>query len=90
MNQTDLMKSMRELGLNKPLAGNVLAALAQQVAAALKRGERVVLPGIGTFQVKQRAARMGRNPKTGEAIQIPAKKVVQFKPAGPLLSKLEE
>jgi len=49
--------------------------------AALHRGDRIEIRGFGSFKVHERAARLGRNPRTGEAVQVAAKKVVQFKPS---------
>lgn len=53
-------------------------AFTHALTQALEKGERVALPGLGVFNVKERAARTGRNPRTGEVVQIPAKKVVKF------------
>ncbi|OIS65855.1 DNA-binding protein, partial [Bacillus subtilis] len=51
------------------------------ISEALKSGEKVSIPGFGTFEVRERAARKGRNPQTGEEIDIPATKAPAFKPA---------
>ena len=56
----------------------------EAVTEALKSGEKVTLVGFGTFMVAERAARTGRNPQTGEKIEIPARKVVKFKPGSKL------
>jgi len=55
-------------------------ALFDVISAALKSGDSITVPGFGVFSVKDRAARQGRNPQTGATIQIPAAKVVGFKP----------
>jgi len=55
-------------------------ALFDVISAALKSGDSITVPGFGVFSVKHRAARQGRNPQTGATIQIPAAKVVGFKP----------
>ena len=68
----------------KTVIDAVLAGLAKVAAEALAKGEDVPLPGIGKLVVVERAARMGRNPKTGEALEIPARKAVGFKPSGML------
>ncbi|AGW12812.1 HU family DNA-binding protein [Megalodesulfovibrio gigas] len=70
--------------LNKAAIGQVLDTLAKVAGEALARGEDVPLPGIGKLEVRERAARTGRNPKTGEALEIAAHKAVGFKPSGTL------
>ena len=54
-------------------------AIFETIAAALARGERIELRGFGSFTVKERAPRVGRNPRTGEAVQVPAKRRLNFK-----------
>ena len=66
---------------NKKDIGDVVDSLLAEVTKALASGERVDLRGFGSFVPKQTKARQGRNPQTGEAIQIAAKKTVTFKPA---------
>jgi DNA-binding protein HU-beta len=68
-------------GLTKKQADAALKAAVEAVSNALKKGERVAIPGLGIFTVRERAARKGRNPRTGAVINIPARKVVVFKPA---------
>lgn len=68
----------------------VLGLLAEIAAAALRRGEAVVLPEIGTLSPVQRAARKGRNPHTREEIAIPARRVAKFKPAKALREALAD
>ena len=65
----------------KKQAEAVLNGLVDMVTKHLKKGDRVRFTGLGILQVRKRAARMGRNPATGEAIKIPAKKVVKFRVA---------
>lgn len=65
--------------LTKADSEKALDAVIKGITNALKKGEDVSLVGFGTFRVKQRKARMGRNPRTGEAIQIKAANVVSFK-----------
>jgi len=72
--------------LTKADAGRALDAFTSAVTTALSKGESVALVGFGTYSVKARAERKGRNPQTGKAINIPAKKVAKFK-AGAELSK---
>ncbi len=66
-------------GLSKKDAEKALSAFVDGVKSALKKGESVSLVGFGTFSVSQRGARQGRNPRTGETINIPARKVPAFK-----------
>ena len=65
-------------GLSKKAAEAALNAMTEVVADTLKAGEKIQLVGFGTFEVKERAARSGRNPKTGETIQIAASKNPAF------------
>lgn len=81
MNKADLVKAMAaESGLTKADASKALNAFIAAVTAALKEGDKVALVGFGTFGVSERAARKGVNPSNGQSIEIPAKKVVRFKP----------
>ncbi|MBV1870843.1 MAG: HU family DNA-binding protein, partial [Gammaproteobacteria bacterium] len=66
--------------LSKAAAGRALDAMTDTITNALKDGDQVVLVGFGAFSVKERAARTGRNPQTGEPIEIAAAKVPSFKP----------
>ncbi|MCB0360515.1 MAG: HU family DNA-binding protein [Bdellovibrionales bacterium] len=66
---------------NRRVAKDVYNAFADMIQAALKKGYKVPLPGIGKIQVRQTKARMGRNPATGEIIRIPAKKRVRLTPS---------
>lgn len=87
MNRTELIdKVAKESALNKAAAEQVVNSVFSAIAEAMKSGDKVTLVGFGTFSVSERAAREGRNPQSGEIINIPAKKVVKFK-AG---SKLTE
>jgi DNA-binding protein HU-beta len=66
--------------ISKAAAGRSLDAFIEAVTEALKEGDSVALVGFGTFAVRDRAARAGRNPQTGKPIQIPAGKIPSFKP----------
>ena len=80
MNKADLVDAIAgETDMSKVGAGAVLNAFISSVTGALKNGDKVTLTGFGTFSISNRAARMGRNPKTGESIQIKASKVPKFK-----------
>ena len=80
MNKTTLIAKIADKsGLNKKQAEAALNAFTDTVVEALKEGEKIQLVGFGTFEVKERAARIGRKPSTGESIEIPAKKSPVFK-----------
>jgi DNA-binding protein HU-beta len=82
MNKQALAEVVHEkLGGTKVQAEEVVDSLFDAIVAALKRGEEVSVAGFGIFSVKQRAARMARNPKTGEQVQVAAKRVPKFRPA---------
>ncbi|MPZ92983.1 MAG: DNA-binding protein [Actinobacteria bacterium] len=81
MNKGDLVDVVaKNTGESKRLVGDVLDELVTQVQKTVKRGEKVTLPGFGTFERRARSARTARNPQTGEPIKIKATKVPAFKP----------
>lgn len=85
MNKTDLINAIAEAsGLTKADATKALNATTAAIANAVKNDDKVALVGFGTFSVSERPARTGKNPRTGEMIEIPAKKVVKFKPGADL------
>lgn len=80
MNKSELIDAVAaSADLSKAAAGRALDAMVESVTKALQDGDQVVLVGFGTFSVKERAARTGRNPQTGEPIDIKAAKVPGFK-----------
>jgi len=80
MNKSELIDAVAShANLTKADAGRALDAITQSIQAALKAGDSVVLVGFGTFEVKERAERTGRNPQTGAAITIAAAKSPSFK-----------
>ncbi len=80
MNKAELIAAVAEKsGLSKKDSEAAVTAALDVITAALKDGDKVQLVGFGSFEVKSRAARTGRNPKTKEAIEIPASKVPVFK-----------
>ncbi|OUR86846.1 DNA-binding protein HU [Cycloclasticus sp. 44_32_T64] len=80
MNKSELINAIaEESGLTKADAGRALDATLTSVTNALKGGDSISLIGFGTFAVKERSARTGRNPQTGETIQIKASKIPSFK-----------
>ncbi|WP_251448525.1 HU family DNA-binding protein [Vermiculatibacterium agrestimuris] len=81
MNKAELINAAAEkAGLSKKDTEAAVNATIEAIAACLASGDKVQLVGFGAFEVKSRAARIGRNPKTKETIQIPASKVPVFKP----------
>lgn len=80
MNKATLIAKIAEKSeLSKKQAEAALNAFTDTIAEALKAGDKVQMMGFGTFEVKERAARIGRKPSTGETITIPAKKTPAFK-----------
>ena len=81
MNKTELIATMAEAsGLSKKDCETALSAFITTTENALKAGNKVQLVGFGSFEIKERAARAGKNPATGEQIEIPASKSPAFKP----------
>ncbi|MDQ1329004.1 MAG: DNA-binding protein HU-beta [Candidatus Poribacteria bacterium] len=80
MVKADLIAKVAEIGITKKQAGEVVDAFVDAIKDALAKGDKVSLIGFGTFSVKERAAREGRNPRTGKKIKIAKKKVPTFKP----------
>ena len=88
MNKTELVAAVAEqAGLSRKDAEAAVKAFTDVVADALKNGDKIQLVGFGTFEVSERAAREGRNPKTGESMKIEACKTPKFK-AGKVLKDL--
>ena len=80
MNKSELVSAIaKEADVTKEVANKTLDATIESITKALKADDNVTLVGFGTFVVKERSAREGRNPKTGETIQIAASKVPSFK-----------
>jgi len=81
MNKTELIDAVaKRAGLTKSQAKEAIDGYHETVSAVLKDGKSVDIAGFGSFSVSERAARTGRNPKTGEALQIKAAKVPKFRP----------
>ena len=80
MTKADLAAKVAELGMTKKQAAEAVDAVVAGMKGALAKGESVRLVGFGTFSVKKRKARTGRNPRTGKPLKIPAKKVPAFSP----------
>ena len=81
MTKIDLIDQLAEkTSLSKKEAERLLETIITSVQDSMKNGEKVSLTGLGTFVVTEKKARMARNPKTGEQVQVPAKKAPKFKP----------
>ncbi|HHW06871.1 MAG TPA: HU family DNA-binding protein [Clostridia bacterium] len=91
MNKADLVNAVAEKAeLTKKDAEKAVNAVFASIEEALARDEKVQLVGFGTFEVRDRAQRTGRNPKTGEEIVIPASKVPAFKPGKALKEAVDK
>ncbi|TYS17613.1 HU family DNA-binding protein [Rossellomorea vietnamensis] len=81
MNKTDLINAVAESAeLSKKDAENAVKAVLENIEETLAKGDKVQLIGFGNFEVRERSARKGRNPQTGEEMEIPASKQPAFKP----------
>ena len=90
MNKQELISKIAEKSnLSKKNAAAALTALIDTITKALKAEGKLAIPNLGTFQVKEYAARTGHNPRTGETVEIAAKKVPAFKPAKALKDAIE-
>ncbi|WP_352426922.1 HU family DNA-binding protein [Bacillus sp. FSL K6-2865] len=82
MNKTEFVGEVaEELGVTKKEAAPKVEAVFNVIVETLAKGEPIKIPGVGTFEVRERAARKGRNPQSGEEIDIPATKAPAFKAA---------
>ncbi len=89
MNKADLVESVAGAAdLSRASAARAVDAVIDAIVAGLKNNEVVTLSGFGTFTVKERAARTGRNPRTGDAIEIKASRALGFKPGKALKDAL--
>ena len=80
MNKTELIAAIAEKGeMTKVSAAKAFNALMEVTKTTLKKGDKIAIIGFGTFAMQNRPARKGKNPQTGKAIKIPAKKVLKFK-----------
>ena len=91
MNKAELVAAIAEkTDLSKKDAEAALKAFTDVVAEELKKGEKIQLVGFGTFEVSERAERVGRNPQTGDEIKIPASKAPKFKAGKALKDMMNE
>lgn len=90
MNKTELVTALAEkTGVSKKDTEQVLNAFFSTVQETLKQNDKVQIPGFGSFEMRERAARTGRNPHTGETIEIAAAKVPAFKPGKSLKDAIQ-
>jgi DNA-binding protein HU-beta len=90
MNKSDLVESIAQSAqITKNAAERGLNGLLSTLSVAMQEGKRVTLSGFGSFSVVDRAPRTGRNPKTGEKVPIPQRRVVKFRPGKELSVKVE-
>jgi integration host factor subunit beta len=81
MTKADLVEQVaREAEMTKKDAEQLVEIIFDSITESLNNGEKIELRGFGSFRVRERNSRKGRNPKTGEAVEIPAKRVAYFKP----------
>jgi DNA-binding protein HU-beta len=82
MNKADIISKVHEvLGTTKADAERAVECMIDSISASLKRGDEVSVAGLGIFSAKMRPARQGRNPRTGESIEVPAMRVPKFRAA---------
>ena len=91
MNKAELVDKLMGTGefASKAAATRALEAVFESTAEALEKGDEVAIPRFGKFKVTERAARVMRNPHTGDPIDVPAKKVVKFSPAAALKTRVD-
>ena len=90
LTKADMAESLfNELGLNKNEARELVELFFEELAASLAVGKQVKLSGFGNFDLRDKKERPGRNPKTGEKVTIPARRVVTFRPGQKLKARVE-
>jgi DNA-binding protein HU-beta len=88
MSKQVLVEALKKTGLKTSEAGKAVDAITGAISKELKKSQKFSIPGFGSFNVSKRAARMGRNPRTGEPIKIKASKGVRFKAGAKLKGSL--
>ncbi len=89
MIKKDLVSRIASLGLSKKKAKEAVEAIIEGIREGLARGEKVQIQGLGSFNIRMAKERKGRNPKTGEPLKIPSRKVPVFRAAPPLKEKVK-
>ena len=91
MNKADIISKIVEAtNLKRAEADEAITSFLDSIKEGLKNGEKITIIGFGSFSVVERKARMGRNPQTGQEIEIPAKKTVKFNPAVKLKEEVND
>ena len=91
MTKNELIDNMAlNAGISRKSANKALEALSESIILSLKKGERVSLKGLGSWTVYKRAARVGRNPRTNESLNIPSKNTLKFKVSPQLINYLNQ
>ena len=89
MTRSELVQTLAsKFDLNNGDAAETVKVVLEAIAESLENGERIEIRGFGSFHVVERAARTGRNPKTGESVSVPSKKVPHFKPGKELKERV--
>lgn len=86
MNRLDIIRAVARILTTKGEAAKAVETTFETIRLALREGDKVVISNFGTFRVKGRQARVGRNPKTGESVEVPPRRGVRFKASKNLLS----
>lgn len=90
-NKNDLVEALcRELGFPKKETQNIVDSLFEMIKIGLEQGRDVKLPGFGNFLMRNKKSRLGRNPKTGEQVEITARKVISFKASSILRDRVQK
>lgn len=91
MTKADIIERLYgQVGLSRKESGDVVELVFDAIKASLERGEKVKISGFGNFVVREKAARVGRNPQTGDSIEITARRVLSFRPSQVLKTALNE
>ena len=91
LTRMDLSESVfREVGLSRNESADLVESVLEKISASLVSGEQVKISSFGTFSIRQKNARVGRNPKTGEEAQIPPRRVLTFRPSHLMKDRVSE
>ncbi len=91
LTRMDLCESVfREVGLSRNESADLVESVLEKISASLVSGEQVKISSFGTFSIRQKNARVGRNPKTGEEAPIPPRRVLTFRPSHLMKDKVSE
>jgi len=91
LTRMDLSESVfREVGLSRNESADLVESVLEKISASLVAGEQVKISSFGTFSIRQKNARVGRNPKTGEEAPIPPRRVLKFRPSNLMKDRVSE